>query len=554
MTGMNLIKFRIISALALAAALALASAPANANAGPPGLAEIEQQYADFLDAHGAAAAIGAEVVPSVAGHDRRYWEAERSRLSNELSIYFNEIDNEYKPNSLSREFLSMRRSFEELAGDDVETPGGPAHCAGAAVASAAERLSASLYDCFDDPGNRVVFEGRTMTRVSALQLLQELTGQEQREALFRALEPLWRAVNADDGAESPYRRLIRHNADAFAQGHSPVHDAAAGFGITVPQAERWLVQVLEAWAAANRESVPLQPWDYWFRYSKASRVLSRRIPRSALLRLQQRFFSDLGADPAALGVLFDIAPRPGKAPLAYSDLVRIGRLQNGSWRPALAWVSANDDRGGLGVLNELVHETGHAVHFMAIRARPALYWPDTTFIEAFADVPSWSVFTPAWQRRYLGESSSQADGLREQYAGVMLDIAWSLFEIRMLERPAQDPNALWSSITQEYLNVVPHPEASWWAMRSQLVTDPGYMVNYGLGAIITAGIRARTAAAIGSFDAGNPRWYAWLSAQLLASGDEQPLRERLRAFLGHEASPDELLRDIARISGGSNPH
>ncbi|MBS0399185.1 MAG: hypothetical protein JSR95_10965 [Proteobacteria bacterium] len=448
----------------------------------------------------------------------------------------------------------MRRSFEELAGDDVETPGGPAHCAGAAVASAAERLSASLYDCFDDPGNRVVFEGRTMTRVSALQLLQELTGQEQREDLFRALEPLWRAVNADDGAESPYRRLIRHNADAFAQGHSPVHDAAAGFGITVPQAERWLVQVLEAWAAANRESVPLQPWDYWFRYSKASRVLSRRIPRSALLRLQQRFFSDLGADPAALGVLFDIAPRPGKAPLAYSDLVRIGRLQNGSWRPALAWVSANDDRGGLGVLNELVHETGHAVHFMAIRARPALYWPDTTFIEAFADVPSWSVFTPAWQRRYLGESSSQADGLREQYAGVMLDIAWSLFEIRMLERPAQDPNALWSSITQEYLNVVPHPEASWWAMRSQLVTDPGYMVNYGLGAIITAGIRARTAAAIGSFDAGNPRWYAWLSAQLLASGDEQPLRERLRAFLGHEASPDELLRDIARISGGSNPH
>lgn len=534
--------------------LVSASGQANADADPPGLTGIEQQYADFLDAHGAAAAIEAGVVTSVAGHDGRYWQAEQLRLTKEISLYFNIIENKQNLYSRSRELLSMHRSFQDLADDGAQMPGGVSHCADAMHESSPERLSAALYDCFDVPGNRIAFQGRTMTRVSALQLLQELTGQEQREALFRALEPLWRAVNADDGAESPYRRLIRHNADAFAQGHSPVHDAAAGFGITVPQAERWLVQVLEAWAAANRESVPLQPWDYWFRYSKASRVLSRRIPRSALLRLQQRFFSDLGADPAALGVLFDIAPRPGKAPLAYSDLVRIGRLQNGSWRPALAWVSANDDRGGLGVLNELVHETGHAVHFMAIRARPALYWPDTTFIEAFADVPSWSVFTPAWQRRYLGESSSQADGLREQYAGVMLDIAWSLFEIRMLERPAQDPNALWSSITREYLNVVPHPEASWWAIRSQLVTDPGYMVNYGLGAIITAGIRARTAAVIGPFDAGNPRWYAWLSAQLLASGDEQPLRERLRAFLGHEASPDELLRDIARISGGSNPH
>lgn len=544
------IRLRIISAWVLV----LASAHADANAGPPDVVEIEQRYADFLDAHGAAAAIGAGIVSSVAGHDRRYWQAERSRLSNELSIYFNEIDDKYKSESLARESLSMRRSFAELAGDDAEAPGGPAHCAAASNASTAERLSASLYDCFDVPGNQVAFEGQIMTRVSAIQLLQELPGQQRREALFQALGPLWRAINAHDEVGSPYRRLIRFHADAFARGHSPVHEAADGLGITVRQAEQWLVQLLEGWAKANRESVPVQPWDYGFRYSAASRALSMRIPRSALLPLQQRFFSDLGADPAALGVLFDIEPRPGKAPLAFSDLVRIGRQDKGSWRPALAFVSANDDRGGLGVLNELVHETGHAVHFMAIRARPALFWPDTTFIEALADVPSWSVFTPAWQRRYLGRSASRADGLREQYAGVMLDIAWSLFEIRMLADPARDPDILWSDITRQYLNMIPHPEASWWAMRSQLVTDPGYMVNYGLGAIITAEVRARTASAIGSFDAGNARWYPWLSAQLLASGDEQPLRERLTSFLGHPASPAALLRDIARISGGSKPH
>lgn len=225
----------------------------------------------------------------------------------------------------------------------------------------------------------------------------------------------------------------------------------------------------------------------------------------------------------------------------------------GRWRPALVRVSANDDRGGLGVLNELVHETGHAVHFMAIRARPALFWPDTTFIEAFADVPSWSVYAPRWQYKYLGRAVSGAEGLREQYAGVMLDVAWALFEMRLLQDPALDPNRLWTDITGRYLNIVPHPELSWWAVRSQLVSDPGYIVHYGLGAVITAEIRARTSAAIGSFDAGNPRWYPWLSSQLLASGDALPARERLRTFLGHPASPAALLSDIASISSPRRP-
>ena len=296
----------------------------------------------------------------------------------------------------------------------------------------------------------------------------------------------------------------------------------------------------ETWIASR---LPFGPSTH----SAASRSLAPLIPREALLPLQQRYFADLGADPARLGILFDIDPRPGKAPLAYSDTVRIGRWVKGRWRPAIARVSANDDRGGLGILNELVHETGHAVHFMAIRARPAYFWPDTTFIEAFADVPSWAVYTPSWQRRYLGRAVPAADSLREQYAGVMLDVAWSLFELRMLRDPAQDPNRLWTQITERYLHIAPHPELSWWAVRSQLVTDPGYMIHYGLGAVITAQIRERTRAAIGSFDAGNPRWYPWLSENLLAAGGREPMDRQLRRFLGAAASPAALIRDIQSI-------
>src|SRR4029077_4539191 len=89
--------------------------------------------------------------------------------------------------------------------------------------------------------------------------------------------------------------------------------------------------------------------------------------------------------------------------------------------------------------------------------------------------------------------ASESASLRARYAAVMLDVAWALFECRMLREPASDPNAVWTDITSGYLHIRPHPELAWWAVRVQLVDKPGYMVNYGLGALITADILARTA-------------------------------------------------------------
>jgi Zn-dependent M32 family carboxypeptidase len=209
--------------------------------------------------------------------------------------------------------------------------------------------------------------------------------------------------------------------------------------------------------------------------------------------------------------------------------------------------------GGLFSLNELVHENGHAVHVSAIRTRPAyMDWPDTLFTEAFADVPSWSVHEPAWQRRYLGAAVAEAASMRALFANVVLDVAWSLFELRLLRDPALDPNAVWTDITHEYLRVVPHPEVPWWAMRVQLAGDPGYMVNYGLGAALTAEMRARTAEALGPFDTGNPRWYEWTSGKLLQYGAERDTQRLLQDLLGRPLSPGALLEQIKRC-GAHNP-
>jgi Zn-dependent M32 family carboxypeptidase len=129
-------------------------------------------------------------------------------------------------------------------------------------------------------------------------------------------------------------------------------------------------------------------------------------------------------------------------------------------------------------------------------------------------------------------------------------MAWALFEIQVHRNPNVDPDRLWSDITSEYLGIVPHPEWSWWAMRGQLINGPGYLVNYALGAFLTAHLRARAAERAHSFSAGGPGLYPWLGAELYRFGLERPSRRVLEQFLGGPVRPDPLLADLRRMAGG----
>jgi len=414
-------------------------------------------------------------------------------------------------------------------------------------------LREALVDCFVVHGNRMRFEGETIDRGTALQLLHVVPEPGRRKALFDAFGPLWAALDGRGETGSPYRRLVALAAADAARHGSEIDAAARALGIGTAELEHWLVQVLEAW----RDAMPAQqvePWDYRYVNGATNRRLEERIAPQALRPATERYYRELGADVASLGVVLDLEPRPGKSPLAYADFLTRGRRAGDAWRRPVARVVASYPTGGLFALNELVHEVGHAVHVSAIRTRPAFMdWPDTLFTEAFADVPSWSVHEPAWQRRYLGAEAPEAESLRALYGNVVLDVAWALFEMRLLRDPQADPNAVWTDITSRYLHVAPHPELPWWAMRVQLASDPGYMVNYGLGAVLTAEMRARTIEAIGPFDAGNPAWYQWLGAQLLRSGSGRDTQSLMAGLLGRPVSPQALLRQIDRCSGRTRP-
>ena len=542
---------RVLLLGAAAALLAPMAAAAAAAAGPPApLQQLEQAYADFNDAYGAVSLIDSDPAryarAGYAGRSRDGWQKIYIARRAELLAGLHALPTADLSAGDARAVQVMRSAMEESTSLPVSlAPVG--HCRDAQRASQPlETLQKALYACFAELGNHLQFENGSVTRVAAFELLTRIEEPQRRAALFRAFLPLWQALNGAGGQTSPYRRMIRMAAAQARKEGSPIDTAARTVGVPAAEIERWLEGILDAWRQVS--AAALEPWDYRFASGAGERALADAIPRAALLPLDERYYRDLGLDVEQARVSFDLDPRPAKAPLAYTDYVRRGRLQDGLWQPTLVRVSATYAQGGLGPLNELVHETGHVAHMLALRTRPAFMdLGDAIFYEAFADVPSWSVYEPAWQEKYLGRSVPASSALRALYSGVMLDAAWALFDLRMLRDPDADPNVVWTDITSRYLHVKPHPELAWWAVRVQLVDKPGYMVNYGLGAVITADIRQRIAQQLGPFATGDPRWFGWISAQLLSSGEEHETVELLRQFLGRPVSPQALLEQLQRI-------
>ena len=518
------------------------------------VAKAENVYADVNDAISVITTIDSGLFSSYRGMDRAAWVQFYDKKRKELEHRLSKLPQQGLSEGDVKAIAAMRAKAETFP-QTISAPFSPkGNCRdGQRKDLDYASLRAALVVCFVQIGNSMTFEGGTINRVSGLDLLHQLEEAQRRKAVFQAFLPLWQSINGNNEPDSPYRRMIAMAAADAAKHGSEIDAAARAVGVEPADVERWLEQILEAWRQSTSDQ-PVEPWDFRYQGSVADRQLADVIPRTSLQPINQRYYEDLGANLEQLGTLYDLNPRPGKAALAYTDFVIHGRMVHGVWQPTIARVSAPYERGGLFVLNELVHENGHVVNITAIRNPPAfLDWSkEDVFSEAIADVPAWSTYEPAWQRRYLGHEVSEQDGLRGLYTVVMLDVAWSLFELRMLRSPSQDPNALWTEITSHYLHIVPHPEMSWWAMRVQIVDMPGYMLNYGFGAILTADVRQHIREVLGPFDTGDPRWYAWVSEHLLRYGSERETKSLLQEFLGRPVSPQALLDQIHRLQPAAN--
>ncbi len=153
---------------------------------------------------------------------------------------------------------------------------------------------------------------------------------------------------------------------------------------------------------------------------------------------------------------------------------------------------------------------------------------------------------PSWQRHWLGEAAEPREALLSRYGTVMLDICWALFEIELHRHPERRPNDVWTEVTADGLGVEPHPEWSWWAIRGQLIDDPGYLANYALSAIMAAAVRARIVEVRGPWFEGDPGWYRFVADALFVPGASRPPADLLEAFLGGPLTAGPLLADLRR--------
>ena len=518
------------------------------------IAAVERSFGELLAALGdvTVARTHGEPADPAAGSTRalaRRYRARRRRFDDELdSVTHDQLTGED-----ARALANMRGALDWL--DDFEpTPGARATDDGhASEGAAVRRARAALYRRYGTAAGAVLVGRGTLDRLTVLARLASEPDPSARRALFEALAPLWRVVDGDGGDASPYRRLLASSAERWRLQGSPVEANAASLGMPVGSIEPTLRTIVDAW----RDRVGpgrLEPWDFWYSVGAAMRRLDRLVPQAALLDLNRRYLTALGADPDALGIVYDVLPRPGRPIIPVAFTIGMGgwaggQPASGPWTPRPPWVFASYAVGGLGNLLELLHESGHALHSAAARTRPAfLDWTheDTGFVEGMADVLGWDAAEPAWQRAWLGEAAEPPEAVLDRYGAVMLDICWALFEIELHRHPDRRPNDVWTEITANGLGIEPHPEWSWWAVRGQLIDSPGYMANYGFSAIIAAAVRARIVAVRGPWWDGDPGWYRFVADGLFVAGASRTPADLLGAFLGAPLTADPLLADLRR--------
>jgi hypothetical protein len=527
---------------AMLAALALA---ACADPDVARLDAAEPLLADYLDAAGAVDLLDSGVRPDFDGASLETWRARYTQSEAALRAAVENIEEEGFSERDRRRFASMQGALALRAADASRAP----VCADAADRSlSGPALRASLYVCFDEAADAITYGGARIGRLPALGLLETEQGSRERRAVFEAMMPLYAAVHFGD-AESPYRRIVQLDN---ARMRANVDAALQTIGLDAAEGEAWLVRALEAWS----RTLPYERAEAWdFRHlmrGGADASLARCSSEAAQVEANARFYRDLGADLGELGVIVDTQ---SSAPVAYADFVRIGRDVNGEWRPAVPWTTLTMEAGGPDAAALLVHEVGHTAHYAAMRARPSLTLPDdlSLLLEATADITAWSVWEPMWQSKYAGCAYPAAASLRVKLAPIMMDMAWGLFEMRMARAPESEPNVVWGEIAERYFRVIRRDDVAWWAVRGQLVEEPGYMVNYALGAFVTADLRAHIRDEIGNFDAGNARWYDYVSRNLYVRGGEDPPRRLLRDFLGRDVTPDAFLAELQRLDRRSLP-
>jgi len=194
-----------------AAGQAAAPTPTEQTSLSTAVGQAETLYADLADSYGVMSTIDSGLFATYLGKDRAAWEyvyaEKRKQLAEKLSRITASGLSPLDARALDVMKRHLRDDFPEQFNDQNAAP---EHCRDAQRQDLSmTSLEGALQSCFTELGNDIGFEGKRVTRVSALGMLEEINEEERRKKLFYAFEPLWNAVDGKHDAASPYRRLLR---------------------------------------------------------------------------------------------------------------------------------------------------------------------------------------------------------------------------------------------------------------------------------------------------------------------------------------------------------
>ena len=158
------------STLLFSAACRLAAGQASPSTG---VAQAEAVYADLADSYGIISTIDSGLFATYGGRDRAAWEHVYSEKRKQLLDKLSRISTSGLSAVDARALDVMNRHLSDDFPEQFKDQNAPAeHCHDAqrqdlSMAS----LEGALHSCFTELGNDLQFEGRHITRVSALDML-----------------------------------------------------------------------------------------------------------------------------------------------------------------------------------------------------------------------------------------------------------------------------------------------------------------------------------------------------------------------------------------------
>ena len=264
------------------------------------LAILEAAYLDARDARDRLDVARATGEPS----DATDLELEAAVTESAVRTALAAIDDDGSADDDARAVAAMRTAIDDGFAGDVGLPVSPpisrADCDGPGRLGRGDRrrgraaTRTRLEACYGAVADDLHVDGETLSRPRLLARLAAEPDADRRKTLFLALEPLWRTVDGDGGAASPYRALIRESAVAWAAGDSPIAANEAALGLATGDVERWATGTLEAWRDAVTDTgprpwrAPIEPWDWWWRAGEAERALEAHLPLERVFDINRR--------------------------------------------------------------------------------------------------------------------------------------------------------------------------------------------------------------------------------------------------------------------------